>query len=201
MNDLLTDRKYRMVVSKIPFMLDFPYPEFEIQYNSSEEHQVDNFSPVVQNLTQNDVISFRCINGILATINVFEKEIWRLYDSREGFVTTNEISRILVKSLEDTSLVIKRNAIQSCERWFSGGTEQTIRVGSTRFSDILEAFTRELTIDQIVSITKAINKLHTKKGIIQLEEIEEKMIRNYYQFQLIYFKLILGIIIAAKISM
>jgi hypothetical protein len=56
-------------------------------------------------------------------------------------------------------------------------------------------------LDEAVSVINSVNKLYTKKGVVKISKENLNVIFTYFHFRLVYAKLILGIVIASKISL
>jgi len=190
MNNNTTDN---MVYKTIPFLGNFPFPEFTMSAGT-----------VIDTLAPNrkiNTISFDCTQGINTCISMFEKEVWFLNSISHNINKLNDIKKIIDNSLSTNDILIKRDAIIACEQWsLDFSNEKGSNFNQETFNRILERMIEYNKIVDPVTLLDSIDKLHKRKGLIKLEDDHEKVISNYYQFQLIYYKLILGIVIASKIS-
>jgi hypothetical protein len=66
---------------------------------------------------------------------------------------------------------------------------------------VLTALVGERSILDATRLINNINKLANKRGVVKLTPDEYQVIMTYYEFRLVYTKLILGLVIAAKISL
>lgn len=201
MNDILTDKTYRLALAKVPFLSNYPFAEFDI---SCIETVFQSGTTVIgtPNFQTGEVIEFGCVDVICATVRLMENIIWKVYELRESFSNLNEFSRDLTMALSDSSIVVKKAGINNAIKQFARSPKiKTLILSSGLFSEILDSFLINISSKKRNSIEFALSRLEKGVGILFLSEEEERTILNYYQFQLIYFKIILGIIIAAKIAM
>lgn len=182
------------VLRKIPFLGNFPFNNFSLSAGTV-------INTLIDETTKASVISFNCMHGIKASINLFEKEIWYLDSVSQRITKLNGISETINKALDSDSIICKRDAILECELWGkSFDPENSNGFDYLTFNEVLNGMVIANKIKDIPKLVGSIKKLHDKKSIIRLEEDHETVIHNFYQFQLIYFKMILGIVIASKIS-
>lgn len=182
-----------IAIERVPFLENFPFPGFTLGAGTVQT-QVSPNKPF-------KVITFDYFHGIKTSINFYEKEIWLLDSISNHISSLNSISKLINECLDSDNLIIKRDGLLECEEWTkSFDPTGTAKFQYTTFTDVLNAMMTHSNIKDKEGLLKNIEKLHKKKGIVKLDSDQEKLVICFYQFQLIYFKLILGIVIASKIS-
>lgn len=198
MNDILTDKNHMIAISRLPFMENFPFPEFDIVHK--ELTVFDGSSATLQQQNIIDVIIFTCTDGVKATIRILESDIWMIHGAREYITKLNVISNSINSAMASNDVIVKRNTILEFEAWFQI-LKGKLNIGVNTFIEILHSFIAETKgVESAASVELALARLRNQKGVVVLDEHQESVLVNYFQFQLIYYKLILGIIIAAKLD-
>lgn len=183
------------VIETVPFLENFPFDEFSIS--------LAELPPPTGVISNNPIkiINFECLNGINSTINIFEKELWFLNSISDKITQLNDIKVSIDNGLAAPTILAKRDAILACEKWTTSFDETgQMKFSHETFLSVLAAMIDNHHTENPKPLVDSINKLHQKTGIVRLDRQSEKTILCYYQFQLIYFKMVLGIIIASKIS-
>ena len=189
-SDYLVKRKY-------PFLENFPFNEFSIEaigFNKSSYD--DDYTAAVP--TQ--LIKFLYEKGKSSmTIFVFEQELSWINEVSAKITDLNKIAKIIDSSIKSNDLLRKRNGLRHAEDWCAQLQDSRSRLSYSTSGEILTKLVDNN--DQLVSIINKIVKLSIGVGLVGLSEKEYRIILTYYQFQLIYAKLLLGIVIASKISL
>lgn len=190
-SDYLVKRKY-------PFLENFPFDEFSIEAIGFNKSSYDN--EYSENLMPTQLIKFLYEKGKSSmTIFVFERELAWINEVSANITDLNRIAKLIDKALKSNDLLIKRNGVHHAEEWCAQLQDNRSRLSYSTSGEILTKLVD--SNEQLVSIINKIVKLSIGAGIVGLSEKEYRIILTYYQFQLIYAKLLLGIVIASKISL
>jgi hypothetical protein len=193
--NITRDNLDEKVIGRIPFLENFPFNEFSLIANVLSVPQKD-MPP-----KEMDLVTFECLIGLKASINIFDKDIWFLNDIATSVKKLNDIKQIIDKGLSSEDILEKRDCILACEAWTDTfGDTSSAKFSFHTFGEILNGMLKLYEVGDPIEIHHKLNRLHDRFGIVKLDDEQEKLIISFYQFQLIYFKLILGIIIASKIS-
>jgi hypothetical protein len=195
--------KQAYVVSrKYPFLQNFPFSEFQLK--AGEFRQQSNM------MSTEDASSLQVIdpnlvkfvyehNGSSMTIVIFEEELNWINSVADKIKDLDGASVKIedgLKNLDD--ILLKRDAVNFAESWCFKVQDDRARLSYSTGSEILTSLVKNP--NELVSIINKIVKLSLGKGLVSLTEDEYSIILTYYQFQLIYAKLILGIVIGSKLS-
>jgi hypothetical protein len=201
---LMQDRA--ILNKKYPFLANFPFSEFSLEVGEMpaapvrmqpEEEMVDSkmsrySSPIIKFIYEKDS---------RFSINIHEKDLLWIETRAEQVTELDIVSRILTAGLESTNLLEKRDATEIADDWIKKISDNKIMLAYSTFSDVLSALIGDRQIKDTVQLINSINKLANKKGLVKLNRNEYGIIEAYYNFRLIYTRLILGIVIASKISL
>jgi hypothetical protein len=201
---LMQDRA--ILNKKYPFLANFPFSEFSLEVGEMpaapvrmqpEEEMVDSkmsrySSPIIKFIYEKDS---------RFSINIHEKDLLWIETRAEQVIELDIVSRILTAGLESTNLLEKRDATEIADDWIKKISDNKIMLAYSTFSDVLSALIGDRQIKDTVQLINSINKLANKKGLVKLNRNEYGIIEAYYNFRLIYTRLILGIVIASKISL
>jgi len=185
------------IIEKIPFLKKFPFSDFTLKPGILLDS-----AKVSAEQAKSEIVAFDCTHGINTSINMFEKEIWLLNSISPTITKLNDIQKTIDLGLETTDILAKRDTILACEEWTKSFTTNDKKESFSQgaFIEVLDGIIKLNKVAEPKLLIDNLNKLHDKKGIIRLEDDHERIILAFYQFQLIYFKMVLGIVIASKIS-
>lgn len=201
---LMQDRA--ILNKKYPFLANFPFSEFSLEVGEMpaapvrmqpEEDMVDSkmsrySSPIIKFIYEKDS---------RFSINIHEKDLLWIETRAEQVTELDIVSQILTAGLESTNLLEKRDATEIADDWIKKISDNKTMLAYSTFSDVLSALIGDRQIKDTVQLINSINKLANKKGLVKLNRNEYGIIEAYYNFRLIYTRLILGIVIASKISL
>jgi hypothetical protein len=201
---LMQDRA--ILNKKYPFLANFPFSEFSLEVGEMpaapvrmqpEEEMVDSkmsryTSPIIKFIYEKDS---------RFSINIHEKDLLWIETRAEQVTELDIVSQILTAGLESTNLLEKRDATEIADDWIKKISDNKTMLAYSTFSDVLSALIGDRQIKDTVQLINSINQLANKKGLVKLNRNEYGIIEAYYNFRLIYTRLILGIVIASKISL
>ena len=112
----------------------------------------------------------------------------------------DSISKKLARGLKSKDLLVKRDAAIEAENWMIGLTDGKQMLSKQILNDALQSIAGPMELPASVSLITALNKILARKGFVRITKKEADIIITFLQFKLIYTKLILGLVIAAKTS-
>lgn len=188
-----------VVRGKYPFLDNFPFSEFQIEageaHNSSAEANFGQKRVVDPNL-----LKFTYTKGQSnISIVIFEQELNWLNQISNKITDLDKAKLIIDSAIESNDLLVKRDGVNFAEEWASLLKDKNRKLSYSTSGEILLSLIKSQ--EQLITIINKIMQLSVNRGLVGLTVEEYQIILTYYQFQLIYVKLILGIIISAKISL
>jgi hypothetical protein len=192
---------------KYPFLANFPFSEFSLEVgempiaHKSPSFEEDEFSEHKPNRYSSPIIKFVYEKDSRFSINIHEKDLLWIYTRSDQVNELDIVSQILNAGLESSNLLEKRDATEIADDWIKKISDSKTMLAYSTFSEVLSALIGDRQIKDTVQLINSINKLANKKGLVQLNRNEYGIIDAYYNFRLIYTRLILGIVIASKISL
>jgi hypothetical protein len=85
--------------------------------------------------------------------------------------------------------------------WLNDIKDRSASLSKETFNEVIQSLLGGKPLAEAVSVITAVNKLYTKKGVLKISKENLDVIFTYFHFRLVYTKLILGIVIASKISL
>ena len=138
------------------------------------------------------------LKGALSIV-IFEQELKWIQEIAGEVKDLDRISKRLEKGIKSKDLIVKRNAVDAAEVWCKALENDRARLSYSTLGDALMRMIKDHR--QLTQVISKIMLLSKKEGLVSLTKDEHNIILSYYHFQLIYTKLILGLIIASKISL
>jgi hypothetical protein len=186
-----------------PFLESFPFTnEYDMRL---EESQVEPFYFEDDDLMDepgSSTVFFNYKNGpINIGVSISNDEMWWIHDAAKSIKKLNKIAKLLDKGLKSNDLLVKRDVILESDLWISQLSKNSKSLSLQIFNEALGKMAAGKSIQETVHLVNSINKLYTKNGLIKLSKSDASIIMTFFQFRMIYTKLILGIVIASKISM
>jgi len=192
---------------KYPFLVNFPFSEFSLEVGEipyglkgvsiSDE---DGYDPKLAKYSS-PIIRFVYEKDSRFSINIHETDLVWVHRRAETVIELDVISQILNQGLVTTDLLTKRDCTEIADDWIKKLADSKTMLAYSTFSDVLAVLIGDKQIKDTVQLINSINRLSDKKGLVKLSKDEYAIIDAYYNFRLIYTKLILGVVIASKISL
>lgn len=190
---------------KHPFLANFPFRDFVLEIGElpaapqaapapdlDQDTRVSKYnSPMVRFIFEKDV---------RFSINVHENDLVWISNRASEITELDVISQILDTAIDTKDLLVRRDAVEAADHWIKKLSDQKTMLAYSTFSEALTSLIGEKSINDATNLINNINKLANKKGLVKLTADEASIVLTYYHFRLVYSKLILGIVIAAKIS-
>lgn len=183
-----------------PFLSNFPFNnDFEIRL--MEFTRLSAFEEFEDFPKPPTVVNFLYNNGpVKAEVSIFENEMNWLDESASRIVKLDIISKKIEKAIKSKNILIKKDTVLEAEEWMKSLTDGKNMLSHEIYTDALKAMLMDKSISDISAIVNAINKLVKGTGLVRLSVENASTILTYLHFRLIYVKLILGIVIASKLS-
>lgn len=198
MQETQLDKQQMQAMTRVPFLAEFPYPEYTFYYQLVQTVNMNTSQPVGEPY---DVILFSHQDESHTMVNVMEKELWHLYELRNNVANVNVISKTVADAFIDGNVATMSKACRDAETWFKEIKGKNFTVSASTFTDILAGYAGKMNkIDMITKLSWLTDRLYKGKGILYISPDEKGVLLKYYRFQLIYYRMLIGIIIAAKIS-
>lgn len=200
---LMQDRA--ILNKKYPFLANFPFSEFslevgELRMQGMPQEEPEMAEPKMAKYSS-PIIKFVYEKDSRFSINIHEKDLLWIEQRSAQVVELDIVSQILTAGLNSNNLLEKRDATEIADDWIKKISDSKTMLAYSTFSDVLSALIGDRQIKDTVQLINSINKLANKKGLVKLNRDEYAIIEAYYNFRLIYTRLILGIVIASKISL
>lgn len=193
-------KKTYVVKRKYPFLENFPFSEFTFEPGETLAVAVDEDGEVTVSEVEPVMMKFVYEkDGSSITVFVFDQELQWMNDISKNVKDLNEAAKIIDIAIESNDLLVKRDGSVYADVWCNQLRDHKFKLSYSTSGEILMNLVK--SPEELVSIINKIRKLNSKSGIVGLSANECRIALTYYQFQLIYAKLLLGIIIAAKISL
>lgn len=198
------DRTLSKVYATYPFLRNFPFQDFHIEAEEVKRPRTDDgeFEMATVPITNPFIINFVYSRDKQKTaISVFDKELDWLSVRAESINELDDVVRIINDALPSGDIIKKRDAVLVVEHWLKKIADDRATLNYSTFNDILMRLIGVTQLKETVQLINNINKLSSGATVIKMDKKQYDIIMTYYDFQMIYCKLVLGIIIAAKISL
>lgn len=186
-----------------PFLANFPFNEdFEI-YSESTPMLAVMFDEDFESATRRPVkvVNFKSSNSPLkATVSITHDELQWLNKISGGIKKLDRISKRIDRGLKSKDILVKRDISLEADEWLSQVSDSTSSLSQQMFNEVLKSLIGNKTVPQTVKFINDLNKLYSGQGLIKMSKSDLDIMFTYLHFRLIYAKLILGVIIASKIS-
>jgi len=188
-----------VVQRKYPFLENFPFNEFQVEAGEVFNPMGMDDSDYRKTPIDPKLLKFVYEAGQSSmTIMIFEQELNWLNEIAEKITDLNHATKIIDDAINAPDLLAKRDGVNFAEDWSSKIQDNRTRLSYSTSGEILAGLVKNQ--EQLITVINKLVKLAIGKGLVGLDREEYQIILTYYQFQLIYTKLILGIVIASKIS-
>lgn len=193
-------QKTYVIKKKYPFLENFPFPEFQFEPGKTMEMtmNVDGDADVEE--VDSGLMQFKYSKDeVSLTVFVFENELKWLDSISSKIKDLNDIRIIIDDAISKPDIISKRNGANYAEAWCFQLNDDRSKLSYSTSGEIIGNLVN--SHEELVSIINKIVKFNSGIGMVGLTTREYQIILTYYQFQLIYAKLLLGIVIASKISL
>lgn len=198
------DRTLSKVYASYPFLRNFPFEDFHVEAEELKKAQGDDgeYVSAPASVTNPFIINFVYTREKQKTaISVFDRELDWLKTRSETITELDDVVKIINDGLGSSDITKKRDAVLVIEHWLKKIADDRATLNYSTFNDILMRLIGVTQLKETVQLINNINKLSSGANVIKMDKKQYDIIMTYYDFQMIYCKLVLGIIIAAKISL
>lgn len=202
MREVTTERT--KINRAFPFMKNFPFgDEFAMEVASP---------PVMAMMFDEDFSTFKKSNPNLINfthigspstmvISMYSDELEWIGNVADSIRSLDKIAKRLDKGLKTRDIFLKRDIAMEAEAWLHQIKDRSASLSKETFNEVIQSLLGGKPLAEAVSVINSVNKMYTKKGVISVSKENLNIIFTYFHFKLVYAKLILGIVIASKISL
>jgi len=187
------------VLKKFPFLKDFPFQEFSI---NGSEISIMNMDDEDSQRTNIDLVTFAFTDSKSHKFSIvtYDSELEWMSKISEKITDLDQIHSILRDAVISTDLIEKRNFMRKCLEWLVKINDGKATISFLVFSDVLLGLIDHYGVKDTTKFISNLNRLTSNKGVVILSDEEYKTLNAYYDFHFFYTKVMLGIIIASKLS-
>lgn len=187
-----------------PFMVNFPFRNY---------FEMEIVNPPVMAMTfDEDWASSKrssplLINFVNSTkpskmvISMHSEELTWLAEVAESVNDLDRIAKEIERGLTSKDVFEKRDAVMEAEAWLAKVRDHEASLSQETFNEVIHGLLAGKSIADAAAVINSVSKLYMKKGVISLSKESLDIVFTYFHFKLVYAKLILGIVIASKISL
>lgn len=186
-----------------PFLSNFPFDkDFDMQISTSPVAAVMFDEDFASSKSASPyIINFKHLgSSINANISIIKDELIWIGETAESITKLDRIAKRIDRGIKTKDLLVKRDMSLEADEWMKLVADRKSSLSQETFNEVLSGLVGNCSINQTVSLINNLNKLYTKTGLVKLSKAECDVIFTFLHFRLIYAKLILGIVIASKIS-
>ena len=202
MREITTDRT--KINRAFPFMKNFPFGnEFSMEVAEAQVMAMmfdEEFSTASR--SNPSLINFTNTGSpSKMVISMYPGELEWIGDVADSVKNLDKIAKRIDKGLKAKDIFLKRDIVMESDLWLNGIKDRSATLSKETFNDVIQSLLGGKSLDEAVSVINSVNKLYTKKGVVKISKENLNVIFTYFHFRLVYAKLILGIVIASKISL
>lgn len=191
------------VTRKYPFLKNFPFGEFSMDVADSPGPGFmldEDFEPIFNSESEPSLVKFNYVAKGTGKISIviFEQELNWIDSISSDVKDLDKIRRSLDRGLRSKDLLAKRDAVELADAWCANVQDKRAKLSYSTMGEVLAGLIKDQS--QLIRIISKLSLLSLKRGLVSLTKEEYQIVLTYYHFQLIYTKLILGLVIASKIS-
>lgn len=128
-------------------------------------------------------------------------ELEWISDVADAVKSLDKIAKRIDRGLRTRDIFLKRDIVMEADLWLNGIKDRSASLSKETFNEVIQSLLAGKPLDEAVSVINSVNKLYAKKGVVKISKENLNVIFTYFHFKLVYAKLILGIVIASKISL
>lgn len=186
-----------------PFMTNFPFDgDFEITMVDRPAVSFileDEFDAISKKPAK--IINFKYKHSpFKATITMTPSELAWLDQRAEPIKKFDKIVKTINRGLRSKDIISKRDASNAADEWLTQLADNNSQLSKETFYEVLKSLLDDRTVNQTAKFINDLTRLISKKGLVRMSNSDLNTAFTYFQFKLIYSKLMIGIVIASKIS-
>lgn len=181
-----------------PFLQNFPFCEYRVEIGD-----IYPIMPIIEDLEKDSnprLVKFVYeIDTSQMTIVIFEQELNWINSISNKVSNLDKAAKTFDVAIAAEGILDKRDGVNFAEQWCEQLNDGHTKLSYSTAGEILASLVSSHA--QSVSVINKIVKLSVGRGLVELTKEEYQIILTYYQFQLIYSKFLLGVVISSKISL
>jgi hypothetical protein len=185
--------------------MNFPFSDFQLEVGELPSAPKPMPAPDMleskPSKYDSPVIKFTLSRVAKFSINIHENDLVWIFNRADTVTQLDTTAKLLEEALMSNDILFRRDVTVIADDWIKRLSDTKTMLTYSTFADVLTALVGERSILDATKLINNINKLANKRGIVKLTPDEYQVIMTYYEFRLVYTKLILGLVIAAKISL
>jgi hypothetical protein len=134
-------------------------------------------------------------------ISMYADELEWISEVADSIKSLDKIAKRIDKGLKTKDIFLKRDIVMEADLWLNGIKDRSASLSKETFNEVIQSLLGGKPLSEAVSVINSVNKMYTKKGVVKISKENLNIIFTYFHFKLVYAKLILGIVIASKISL
>lgn len=201
---MLDDR--RIINKKYPFLAYFPFEDFTLEVGDLPSAPTsgiltDSESDSKASKYDSQIVRFVYESGTKFSISIHENDLNWVYGRAQTVQELDTIAKKVELGLSTVDILTKRDSVEDADAWIKLLSDDKTMLAYSTFTAALTNLIGTRSLAETTKLINNINKLANKKGLVTIGKEDYAIIMTYYQFRLVYTKLILGLVIAAKISL
>ena len=132
---------------------------------------------------------------------MYADELEWISEVADSIKSLDKIAKRIDKGLKTRDIFLKRDIVMEADLWLNGIKDRSSSLSKEIFNEVSQSLLGGKPLSEAVSVINSVNKMYTKKGVVKIYKENLNIIFTYFHFKLVYAKLILGIVIASKISL
>ena len=132
---------------------------------------------------------------------MYADELEWISEVADSIKSLDKIAKRIDKGLKTKDIFLKRDIVMEADLWLNGIKDRSSSLSKEIFNEVSQSLLGGKPLSEAVSVINSVNKMYTKKGVVKISKENLNIIFTYFHFKLVYAKLILGIVIASKISL
>lgn len=202
MREITTERT--KINRKFPFMANFPFGnEFEMTVATPQVMAMtfdEEWQPAKSGSTS--LLNFTHLGSpSKMVISMYANELEWISEAAESVRNLDKIAKRIDRGLKTQDIFLKRDIAIEAELWMSQVRDRSSSLSQETFNEVIHSLLAGKSLAEAATVIESVNRLYKKKGVIKVSKDNLDIIFTYFHFKLVYIKLILGIVIASKISM
>jgi hypothetical protein len=187
-----------------PFLESFPFSnEYEMKLDEPRLGYLpfDEDEDLLDEPSSATLVFKHRTSPVNIEITIPYDEMWWINESSGSIKKLNKIAKTLDKGIKTNNILTKRDIAIEADVWLNQLNTNKGSLSREIFNDAINSLVGQRPIAETVALVNSINKLYLKQGLVKLSPPDAAIIMTFLHFRIIYTKLILGIVIASKISM
>jgi len=132
---------------------------------------------------------------------MYPDELEWIGDVANSVKSLDKIAKLIDKGLKTRDIFLKRDIVMEADVWLNGIKDRSSSLSKETSNEVIQSLLGGKPLSEAVAVINSVNKLYAKKGVVKISKENLNIIFTYFHFKLVYAKLILGIVIASKISL